>query len=333
MQRPIFAAAISMALLLAPEVLAQTSRPASRPPRRERPAYTGEGLAGSVQSGDVESKLLGKGVRYFAYLPPGYKDPANAEKRYPIVFFLHGLFENPNRWMDRGGGVLFDEAIKAGKIPPVIVIVPDGTGSFYSDTLDGKRPYAKFFTQELLPWADKTYRTTGKRDERIMAGSSMGGFGALRFAFTHPELFSAVFVHQPAVLPESPAQVSGRTQRVMSYLDQDGTLDNLFGDPIDIDVWKASNPLTLGATFKLEPKLAIYFDCGESDSYGFDETCRALDEVLTKRGVAHEFAIRPGGHGWEFMRSAFPHSLAFLDKHLKAPKKAEDKTDSRSAAK
>jgi S-formylglutathione hydrolase FrmB len=94
-------------------------------------------------------------------------------------------------------------------------------------------------------------------------------------------------------------------------------------------VWKASNPLTLAETATLEPAVGIYFDCGESDSYGFDEYCRLLDEVLTKRGIPHEFAIRPGGHGWAFVRSAAPHSLAFLDKHLKASKKPEDKAASR----
>lgn len=330
MKCPIFAVALSVAVL-APTILAQNSA-TSRP---RRPAsYSGRELAGSVEFPDVESKLLGRPVRCGVYLPPGYKDEANKDKRYPLVYFLHGLHEGAVRWLsDRGGASMFDAAIKEKKIPPLIVMVPDAGYSFYSDTLDGKKPYAKFVIQELVPWADKAFRTTGRRQERIMAGSSMGGFGALKFAFKHPELFSAVFAHQPAILPESPADVSGRSQRVMGFLQQGHVIEDLFGDPIDLEVWKASNPLSLASTAKLDPPLAIYFDCGESDSYGFDEPCRAMDEVLTKRGIAHEFAIRPGTHGNDFVRSAFPHSLAFLDKHLKAQKKAEDNPASRPGGK
>lgn len=331
MKRPIFAVALSAALL-APALVAQNG-PSSRP---RRPAsYAGREISGTVEFREVESKLLGRPVRCGIYLPPGYKDEANKDKRYPLVYFLHGLHESSQRWLsDRNGASLFDTAIKDKKLPPVIVIVPDAGYSFYSDTLDKKRPYARFVIEELVPWMDKSFRTTGRREERIMSGNSMGGFGALRFAFKHPDLFSAVFVHSPAILPESPAEVSGRSQRVMGFLQQNGTLEQLFGDPIDIDLWKASNPLSLAATAPFDPPVAIYFDCGESDSYGFDEPCRAMDEVLTRRGVQHEFAIRPGGHGGDFVRSAFPYSLAFLDKHLKAQqKKAEDKPASRPGGK
>jgi S-formylglutathione hydrolase FrmB len=330
MKCPLFAVALSIAVV-APPILAQNS-PTTRP---RRPAsYSGRELGGSVDFPDVESKLLGRSVRCGVYLPPGYKDDANKDQRYPLVYFLHGLHEGAVSWLSsRGGASLFDNAIKDKKIPPLIVIVPDAGYSFYSDTLDGKKPYAKFVIQELVPWADKTFRTTGRREERVMSGSSMGGFGALKFAFQHPEIFSAVFAHQAAILPDSPAEVSGRSQRVMGFLQQNGTLELLFGDPIDVEVWKASNPLSLASTAKFDPPLAIYFDCGESDSYGFDEPARAMDEVLTKRGIPHEFAIRPGTHGNEFVRSAFPYSLAFLDKHLKAQKKPQDNPASRPGGK
>jgi S-formylglutathione hydrolase FrmB len=330
MKCPIFAVALSVAVF-APPFLAQNS-PASRP--RRTPTYSGRDIAGTVEFPDVESKLLGRAVRCGVYTPPGYKDEANKDKRYPLVYFLHGLHESSSRWLsDRGGASMFDNAIKEKKIPPLIVIVPDAGYSFYSDTLNGKKPYAKFVIQELVPWADKTLRTTGRREERIMSGSSMGGFGALKFAFQHPELFSAVFAHQAAILPDSPADVSGRSQRVMGFLQQGNVIEDLFGDPIDMDVWRSSNPLSLASTAKFDPPLAIYFDCGESDSYGFDEPARLMDEVLTKRGIPHEFAIRPGTHGNDFVRSAFPYSMAFLAKHLEKQKKPQDNSASRPGGK
>src|SRR5262249_6925193 len=155
----------------------------------------------------------------------------NAEKKYPICFFLHGLWESSDRWVGRGGATMFDDAIKEKKLPPMIVIIPDAGMSFYSDTLDGKKPYARFFIEEFVPWADKTSRTTGKRAERLIAGNSMGGYGALKFAFNHPELFSAVGVHSPAILPENPNEASGRAQRTLARLKERGVLKDLFGEP------------------------------------------------------------------------------------------------------
>ena len=172
MKRPIFAVACALMLLVAPEVAAQGSRPSSRPRRQAQ--FDGSGLAGSVKFAEVDSKLLGRTVRYGVYLPPGYDESANAKTRYPVVFFLHGLFEGAERWMGRGGAELFDNAIKNKKLPPMLLIFPDAGMSFYADTLDGKKPYARFFVEELVPFVDKTYRTTGDRRQRIVAGQLDG---------------------------------------------------------------------------------------------------------------------------------------------------------------
>ena len=116
MKRSSTPVAALIALFLAGVVLAQTTgAPATRPrgPRGPRgPAFDDRNLAGKVESGTLASKLLGSEIDYRVYLPPGYKDPANAGRRYPVIFFLHGLWENPGRWFGRGGGEAFDTAIK-----------------------------------------------------------------------------------------------------------------------------------------------------------------------------------------------------------------------------
>jgi S-formylglutathione hydrolase FrmB len=307
-------------LLLGGTILAQTtSAPTSRG-RRARPQFSSADLAGSIEHGTVETKLLPARAEYGVYLPPGYHDVRNASKRYPIVFFLHGLWEDADRWFGRGGARMFDAAIQDGKLPPLIVLVPNAEMSFYSDSLDGKTPYARFFIEELVPWADAKFRTTGKREQRLIAGNSMGGFGALKFAFNHPELFAAVGVHSPAILPENPADASPRARRTMKFLQSRGVLKSLFGDPIDLEKWKAANPLALANTAKLEPPIGIYVDCGDQDEYEFDEGCRTLDEILTRRKIAHEFAIRPGDHGWAYIQASMPFLFKFLDTQLKSSK-------------
>jgi S-formylglutathione hydrolase FrmB len=320
MKRPIATSAAFAFLLFAECILAQTSAPASRPRRERGPSYGDREIAGTIEYGDAPSKLMASSVRYGVYLPPGYKDSANATTRYPVVFFLHGLFESAERWFNRGGGYLFDQAVKEKKLPPVILIVPSAGFSFYSDSLDGKTPYARFFIEEFVPWVDVTFRTKKGREGRLIAGNSMGGFGALKFAFTRPDLFSAVGVHSPAILPENPEDASARAQRTIGFLRDRRVLEQLFGEPIDLDKWKAANPLSLAGTAKLDPSIGIYVDCGEDDEYEFDEGCRALKAALDKRRIPHQFAIRDGDHGWGYIRASLPHLIEFFAKHLKAQK-------------
>ncbi len=322
-RKPLLALLIALlGFLAAGSLRAQRERPTTRQ-WQERAEAASKGLAGRMRFDEAPTKLLKRAVRYAVYLPPGYDDPAQANTRYPVMFFLHGLFEDPERWVARGGAELLDRAIAKKDFPPCILVVASAGFTFYCDTLDGSHPYGRFYIEEFVPFVDKTYRTFGDRAHRLIAGSSMGGFGALKFAFQRPELFVAVAVHSAALLPDDMSKASMRAQRAMDRLS--GQLADLFGDPLDQNVWNANNPMALAKKLKPDTGLAIYFDCGSEDSYGFDEGCRELAQLLTTQKVPHETAIRPGGHGWEFLRDSFPHSLAFMKKVL-MPAKSPDPT-------
>ncbi len=306
--------------LLVGTATAQRERPTTRQ-MRDRAEAAMKDLSGKVRFDDFPSKLMGRDVRFAAYTPPGYDDPANKDKRYPVIFFLHGLFESPERWVMRGGMKFIDDPVKAKEFPPCVLVVADGGTSFYCDTKDGKQPYGRFYIEEFVPFVDRTFRTFGDRPHRLIAGSSMGGFGALKFAFLHPELFVAVAVHSAALLPEDLEQASPRAHRAMGYMKRQ--LADIFGDPVDKKIWDANNPMVLARKFRPAQPLGIYFDCGSEDSYGFDEGCRELGKILDECKIPHETAIRPGDHGWEFLRDAVRFSVPFLKKHLEAAAPAD----------
>ena len=77
--------------------------------------------------------------------------------------------------------------------------------------------------------------------------------------------------------------------------------------------------------------IKIYFDCGEQDRYGFQEPNKAFDEKLSRLGLAHEFHMFPGGHGWEYMISVADHSYAFLWKGFKLDSKSASAARSRAS--
>jgi S-formylglutathione hydrolase FrmB len=90
----------------------------------------------------------------------------------------------------------------------------------------------------------------------------------------------------------------------------------VFGTPIDAALWTANDPLALAA--KADPKAtpALYFDCGTEDRYGLFAGNRELHRRLEARGVAHEFGLYPGDHGYEYVHTVLDKSLRFLGRAL-----------------
>jgi S-formylglutathione hydrolase FrmB len=90
----------------------------------------------------------------------------------------------------------------------------------------------------------------------------------------------------------------------------------VFGTPIDAALWTANDPLALAA--KADPKgaPALYFDCGTEDRYGLFAGNRELHRRLEARGVAHEFGLYPGDHGYEYVHTVLDKSLRFLGRQF-----------------
>jgi putative tributyrin esterase len=259
---------------------------------------------GSVQCDTVPSKILDYTVDYCIDLPADY---ASSGKHYPVLYFLHGLFGNDHRWIDRGGKEIFDRLTANGTIGPFIVVLPNGGETFYINSEDGKDRYEDFFVQELVPYIDHHYRTIASKEARGISGLSMGGYGALHLAMRHPNLFGSVASSSAVLIPElpNPLPTEGRWQfysRILSHA---------FGSPLNQAYWEANSPLTLAKDPSKFQGLKIYFDVGDQDRYGFEKGAAILDEILDKENYPHTYALRPGGHGWEFLDQYMPYSLRF----------------------
>ncbi|MEN2281324.1 alpha/beta fold hydrolase [Algoriphagus sp. SE2] len=132
------------------------------------------------------------------YLPPGYDE---SEQRYPVIYFLHG-FSGDNRMLTPMAGLL-DFAISSNKIRPFILVIPDQKttydGSFYSNSqIFGN--WEDFTAFDLVEYVDTNFRTIAKSESRGITGHSMGGYGAIKIAMHHPEIFSSVYALSPGAL-------------------------------------------------------------------------------------------------------------------------------------
>src|SRR5262245_59918685 len=183
--------------------------------------FSTELLAQHVEYKSYPSKILGRELRYGIYLPVSYSN--SPARKYPVLYFLHGLFEDETRWSTRGQtDQVMDRMISEGNIGEFIIAIPYGGTSFYTNMRDGSEKWEDAIVTEFIPMIESTYRVNATRAQRGISGTSMGGYGALKIAMKHPDLFGSVSAHSPVLLQDlSAAKVSaGRLQRFQALFDR-----------------------------------------------------------------------------------------------------------------
>ena len=241
----------------------------------------------------MPSRILSRSVPYCVMLPPSYTSSGN--RRYPVSYFLHGIGDSERVLVNLSDWGIYDQLLSQGAVGEFVIIAPFGFTSFYINSHDGRFRYEDFFLGEFLPAMERRYRIGSTGAQRGIMGVSMGGFGALHYAFKYPQKFAAVSATMPALMDGPPRALGEPLVR--------NALAAVFGNPPDPVFFEKSSPLNLvrAAPLTAMQRLTIYFDCGSQDRYGFDRGVAQLDKLLAGRGIAHEAHIYPGGHNWSFV--------------------------------
>jgi S-formylglutathione hydrolase FrmB len=264
----------------------------------------------------LKSRILADTVHYCVLLPPTYD--STPAKHYPILYFLHGLGENEQTLFKTGGWNLIEDLRQQHKIGDFLIVTPEAKAGFYINSADGKVRYSDFFLQEFVPYVETKYRIRRERKARAITGISMGGYGALRFAFAHPEMFSAVSAQSAALMTESPKELNAalRAGTPLGRL-----LGSVFGNPIDVAHWNENDPFSLARKNKSAiAALAIYFNCGRDDEYDFEVGAAALDRQLQEEHIKHEFHLYPGNHSASYFGAHIGEVMEFHSKQFEAEK-------------
>jgi putative tributyrin esterase len=258
-----------------------------------------------VQCGAMKSRYVPGRVGFCAMLPPAYD--AHPGKRFPVLYFLHGLGGDQSFLASSGASSVIEDAWEQKRVGEFVIITPQGENSFYINSRDGHVLYEDFFIHEFIPQMERRFRISNSRSGRAIEGISMGGYGALRLAFKYPQMFVSVGAHMPALRQQLPhgAADTGLT----------AFLGTAFGSPLNERFWEENTPFVFARTANLQ-SLKIYFDCGDHDRYGFDAGTRQLDRLLSERHVAHEAHIYPGEHNWQFVVEHLDESLEFQSRAL-----------------
>lgn len=131
------------------------------------------------------------------YLPPNYN---NSEKAYPVVYYLHSIFETPEKALENNLIELIEKGISNEVVPEFIFVIADYSsptvGSLYENSSTSGR-WLDFTIEELVPFIDNHFRTLQNKNSRAIAGDFMGGRGALKLAMVYPDVFSLVYALHP----------------------------------------------------------------------------------------------------------------------------------------
>lgn len=223
------------------------------------------------------SQVLGREVSYLLYLPPGY---AEGTRRYPVIYWLHGMGGN-----QRAGAMVLvprlDAAIRKGELPPAIVVLPNGmVRGFYCDAENGNCPVESVIIKDLIPHIDKTCRTLARREGRVIQGFSMGGYGAGHLGFKYPELFGTVIIDAGALIAPDAVSPTG------------GPVQGVFGNNQERRL--AEHPYTLARknADKLRGQTQIRVGVGSLDSLA--PRNQQMHEILQQLGIDHQYEVAPG---------------------------------------
>jgi S-formylglutathione hydrolase FrmB len=276
----------------------QTAKPDEKK-SKEKPRYE------TVQ---FESRLVGAALPYNVILPADYKRGSSKNRRYPVLYLLHGLGGSAGDWVSARAH-LADYAAQY----PFIIVVPEGKDGWYTDGLAPREKFESYFVEELIPDVDQRFRTITSREGRAVAGLSMGGYGSMKFALRRPELFAFAASMSGALAVASwtpdqriPEFVKPSVLRVYGEAGSRVRLEN--------DVYKIVRELTPERAKALP---FIYLDCGTEDFLLTNS--RDFSALLTEKKIAHEFRELPGEHSWPYWDRQVQEVLRLATRKLSTP--------------
>ncbi|NDV78666.1 alpha/beta hydrolase family protein [Dysgonomonas sp. 511] len=249
--------------------------------------------AQKVDTVEVFSQKMNKALKNVVILPEGY-DKAN-DKRYPVVYLLHGYGGKHSTWVDHTKKSLPQDASKWD----VIIVCPDGQNSWYWDSpVNPGMQFETYVSKELIGFVDENYNTIASPKGRAVTGFSMGGHGGLWLGINHPDVFGAC------------GSMSGGVdiRPFPNNWEMRKWLGSYKANP---EVWKQYTVAT--QLHKIEPNtLEIIIDCGKDDF--FYKVNEDLHHDMLRRNITHDYIVRPGGHTHKYWNNAVDYQLMFFSK-------------------
>ncbi|CAH8720172.1 esterase family protein [Paenibacillus thiaminolyticus] len=220
-------------------------------------------------------------------------DNLKSTEIHKTLFLLHGLSDDHTIWVRR------TSIERYAALKGIAVVMPQVHRSFYTDMTHGLR-YWTFLTEELPAKARSFFPLSAKREDNYVAGLSMGGYGAMKWALSYPERFAAAASLSGSLDVADPAlreRIREDARLIYGEGDINGTPNDLFC-------------LLEQADRHPGPKPKLFQCCGTED-FLYQDNLR-FREAVRHTGFEHTYAEGPGDHTWEYWDARIQDVLDWL---------------------
>ena len=249
---------------------------------------------GTIVTDSLVSPALGGQRRTIVvYLPPTYNTHIGQNKRYPVLYLLHGSPGQAHDWFTAGkANQSADTLIALNKIPELIMVLPDGNGqpgatSEWANSYDQRQLIESYVVNDVVKYIDSKYRTIPDAANRAIGGLSMGGFGATNIAVHHPDIFGSVISLGGYYYAEG--SIWGNNA---AYMQQNSPADVL---PTKKQAWK----------------LRFFLGAGTQDQPYYTDTQQFASE-LDGLHIPYHLDIQKGYHSWTIWQTQMYNALLWL---------------------
>lgn len=238
----------------------------------------------TVADDSLFSKAVDATMRFHAVLPAGYR---TSHERYTTIYLLHGFGGDRTDWIERTGLIRYASEYS------FIIITPDGHNGWYTNSADKKKNYEDYILNELMPYVERKYRTLTTRHGRVIAGLSMGGYGAIKLALKYPARFILAGSFSGALYVPLGSRPDNK--------EISESLKETFGEQRS-EQWTKNDPfILLDSITGVNTLPYFYIATGKDDALArIVENNRKLVEKFRERGVLYEYHESSGGHNWQY---------------------------------
>lgn len=241
-----------------------------------------------VVFGVLQSKLMQREIPYRVILPKHYYF---LDKKYPVLYLLHGLFGSCDNWLDS------TEIVDYSKSLETIIVLVEGSDGWYVDSENiPHNQFESYIIEELIPEVERKFRIDSRKEKRAIAGLSMGGYGAFKFALKQPVLFCFVASMSGAFI----APKLGKSGQITIFDELLPSINEAFGDQDSQsreqnDIFSLINKTSSQEILNLP---YFYFDCGLNDV--FLSVNREIADAMRRKNISFKFHEIAGGHDWSY---------------------------------
>ena len=258
--------------------------------------------AATADTVSIYSNAMKRTYKCVVVKPASYQ---NKETRFETVYLLHGHSGSFSNWIMR-----VPQIKKYADEFQLIIVCPEGryAGWYFDSPVADSMQFETYIAKEVPAFIDANYNTINNRNARAITGLSMGGHGGLYLGFRHADFFAACGSMSGALLIE---QITGARYGIQKLLGDTGKRQRYY----DYSIMKEMEQYP-------KDSLAIIMDCGTEDF--IVDMSRAVHTKMLALKIPHDYTERPGGHDWNYWRTALQFQLMYFRNYFDRKKPGQE---------